>query len=66
MKEPFTDQEKIVWGFLVEAHNEFVKLPPGHPSDIHDWVTAIHQLQSILMCRVVSRDYPEVFTQPKK
>lgn len=65
MSAPFTKEEESVWENLINAHNQFIKLPNGHPSDMHDWITAIHQLQSIMMCRITARDYPDVFTQPK-
>lgn len=66
MKKPFTKEEVIVSGLLVKAHNAFVKLPKGHPSDINEWVISIHRMQNILMSRVVTRDYKEIFTQSEK
>jgi len=60
-KEPFTKEEKEVMNLLVKAHNKFVKIERTHPSEINDWVNAFHTLQSILMNRVVRRDYPETF-----
>ena len=54
-----TEQEGKVMDALVEAWNEFVKLPIQHPSDNTDFCNGIHQCQHILCMRILQRDYPE-------
>lgn len=46
---------------MLLAHEKFVKLETQHPDDMRTWVNGIHQLQSVLMNRVVVRDYPKYF-----
>lgn len=66
MEAPFTLEEQKISNSIVAAHNEFIKLEPTHPSDIVDWVNAIHTLQRILGGRILRRDYPETFSTFKK
>lgn len=61
MKKPFTKQEAEVMALLATAHNIFVKLPPSHPDAQREWIDGLHKCQSVLMERVVCRDYPEIF-----
>ena len=58
---PFTEQEESIMQLIVEAHNEFVKLDRGHSMEIQEWVTSIHQLQSILSHRCLRRLFPSHF-----
>ena len=58
---PFTEQEERIMQLIVEAHNEFVKLDRGHSMEIQEWVTGIHQLQSILSHRCLRRLFPSHF-----
>lgn len=60
-KEPFTKQEKEISNLIVKAHNKFLKLEKTHPSDLNEWIIALHGLQSLLMARVLRRDYPDTF-----
>lgn len=55
------ENEKKIMEFLVNAHNDYVKLPSTHPSDIHDWTNALHILQDVLTRRILRRDYPKDF-----
>jgi len=61
MKEPFTEEEKIIFDLLVQAHNKFVEMEQMHPDDMREWVDGIHKCQNVLISRVVTRDYPDVF-----
>ena len=63
MKKPFTEQEEQVMNSLLEAHDIFVKMKQMNPGDISEWVDGIHKCQNVLMGRVVTRDYPDVFLQ---
>lgn len=58
---PFTEQEEKIMRLIVEAHNEFMKLERGHSMEIQEWVTGIHQLQSILSHRCLKRLFPSYF-----
>lgn len=58
---PFTKQEEKIMQLIVEAHNEFVKLERGHSMEIQEWVSGIHQLQSILSHRCLRRLFPSHF-----
>jgi len=63
---PFNDQEALVWTQLLAAHNEFLGMEQSHPNETTEWVTAIHQLQSLLVLRAARRNYPQAFRQIKK
>ena len=63
--EGFTKEEALIMEKLVDAHNLYVKLESTHPSDIHDWVTSLHNLQNILSMRILQRDYPLLFPTKK-
>ena len=54
-----TEQEGKVMDALVTAWNEFQKLRVQHPSDIPDFVNAIHTCQQILGMRILQREHPE-------
>ena len=58
---PFTKEEEEIMKLIVDAHNKFSKLKRGHSMEIQEWVTAIHQLQSILSHRCLRRIYPDKF-----
>ena len=58
---PFTEQEERIMQLIVDAHNEFIKLDRGHSMEIQEWVTGIHQLQSILSHRCLRRMFPSHF-----
>jgi hypothetical protein len=61
MRKPFTKEEQEVLDFIVDAHNNFIKLENTHPLETAEWVDAIHRLQHLLMARVLRRDYPDTF-----
>jgi DNA-directed RNA polymerase subunit F len=63
MKKPFTEQEEQVMNSILKAHDIFVKMKQMNPDDIREWVDGIHKCQNVLMSRVVTRDYPDVFLQ---
>lgn len=52
-----TEQEQKVIGKLVEAWNEFVKLPPTHPDDMNDFRFHLHSLERIVFARQVVSNY---------
>jgi len=58
-----TLQEQAVFDALSQAHRAFMSLPYHHPTAKHEWVTALHQMQSLLADRIVARDYPQFWTQ---
>lgn len=64
-KKPFTKEEQEVMDLLVEAHNKYTELEQTHPSDLPDWVNALHTLQRLLGQRILRRDYPEDFPTHK-
>ena len=59
--KPFTKAEQEIMNLIVNAHNKFVELERGHKMEIQEWVTAIHQLQSILSHRCLRRLFPSHF-----
>lgn len=61
----FTDKEQKIMNLLVEAHNNFLTLDQTHPTETIDWMNGIHKLQDLLGCRVLRRDYPEIFPSIK-
>lgn len=66
-ENPFNKEEDEIAGLLVQVHNKYVNMKnnenenEGHPMEIQEWVSAIHQLQSILEHRAFRRIYPEYF-----
>jgi len=65
MKNPFTKEEKEIMNLILQAHNKFIKIEQTHPSDMPEWVDGIHKCQSIIINRIVRRDYPETFNTIK-
>lgn len=53
-----TLEESNVMKHLCDGYSEFLKLEMQHPSEMQDFINAIHQLQSILAMRVIRRNYP--------
>ena len=47
--------ERRVVNLLAEAYNEFVKLPFQHPSNLDEFVTAIHVCQRTVGIRAVRK-----------
>lgn len=58
---PFEKGEKVIMDKIVEIHNLFVELDRKHPSELQEWITAIHQLQGIIEHRVFQRLFPNYF-----
>lgn len=63
MNEPdetygLTKAEDEVMDALCKAANAFASLPFQHPSDRSEFVSAIHQCQALLACRIARRAYP--------
>lgn len=56
-----TFEEQKVMGSLVDAWNEFRKLPTQHPSEIDEFCEGIHRCQNLLAMRVARRADPENF-----
>jgi hypothetical protein len=54
-----TDQELKVMDEICHGYSEWLKLEMTHPSDMQDFVNAIHTIQGILAMRVIRRGYPE-------
>ena len=61
-----TPQEVKVMDKICGGYSEFLKLETQHPSEIQDFVNAIHAIQSTLAMRVVRRSYPEYWLIHKK
>lgn len=66
-ENPFNKEEDEIAGLLAQVHNKYVNMKnnenenEGHPMEIQEWVSAIHQLQSILEHRAFRRIYSEYF-----
>lgn len=58
-KDGLTEVEGLIMDSLVDAWNEFIKLPKQHPDEINDFADGIHKCQYILGMRILRRDYPE-------
>lgn len=57
----FTEAEYKILQDIVSIQNQYISLDPTHPSDIYDWVNAIHILQGLIAQRATRRDYPNIF-----
>lgn len=53
------DLEGRVMDHLVAAVNAYGELPPGHPSEPHEFACAVHHLQDLLAARAMRRLFPE-------
>lgn len=53
------DEEKAILGWIRHAHEQFIALPETHPSDLKDWVDAVHRLQNLVAFRVARRADPD-------
>lgn len=56
-----TEEERVIWDLLIEAHNKFVELDITHPNERTEWVDAIHKAQYVIGFRILRRDYKEDF-----
>jgi len=54
-----TEQELKVMDNICEGYTEFLKLDLQHPSEMGDFVNAIHVIQGILAMRVIRREHSE-------
>lgn len=61
-----TKEEKEILDGIVDVHNKYVKLESTHPSDMPDWVNAIHILQNLIGARILRREHPNIFATYKK
>jgi hypothetical protein len=52
-------QEQLVMDNICKAYSEFLKLEMQHPSEMKDFVNAIHTIQGILGMRIVRRNYSD-------
>lgn len=59
------EQEKKVLSLLIQAHNEYIKLPVYHASDPVEWQHSFHALENIIMSRLAVRENPEIFVNLK-
>jgi hypothetical protein len=57
----FTTDEDCIMNNIVCAHLEFQRLDAQHPSDLPEWVAAIHTLQQLMGLRILRREHPELF-----
>jgi len=58
-KDGLSTEEGFAMDHLVEAWNHFVNLERQHPGELIDFCDGIHKCQSVLMARILRRDYPE-------
>lgn len=54
-------KEQAVMDHLVEATNEFARLPRTHPSDMEEFIDGMHRCQQLLAMRIVRRLYAGVW-----
>jgi len=58
----FTVDEKKCHNSLMECLKIFRQLPVQHPSEMKDFVGAVHRIQDLLAMRIVRRLYPKGWT----
>ena len=54
-----TMDEKGVMDSLMECYGRFLKLEREHPTELRDFVDAVHRIQDLLAVRIVRRVFPE-------
>lgn len=54
-----TELEQKAMDKLLECYGIFLKLPSQHPSELPDFVYAVHLIQGLLCKRIVRRLYPK-------
>jgi len=52
-----TTKEQQVMDHLVEAVNQYAKLPIEHPHELDEFLQSIHRLQDMMAIRVARRCY---------
>lgn len=60
MNKELLPEELAIMEDIAKLHNKFVALERTHPNELHNWVDAIHVLQSLIAMRIVRREYSEV------
>lgn len=66
MDNELTSDEKNCLLNLAAAWNFFVAMPAKHPSDTHEFQSAIHNAQCLIALRVARRVNPDFWHQPEK
>lgn len=64
MADGLTPDERNCLLHLAEAWNLFVALPTKHPSETHEFQSAIHSAQGLIAFRVAMRVNPDDWYQP--
>ncbi len=59
LESGLTEGEQRVMDHLVDAFNLFSDLERTHPSEMDEFVSAIHRLQDLLAVRIVRRQFPK-------
>jgi hypothetical protein len=54
-RSKLTTQENRVLSHLVKAWNDYCKLPKQHPSDMDEYLKAIHNAQQIIAIRGIRK-----------
>ena len=66
MDNGLTPDEKNCLLNLAAAWDVFVAMPTKHPSDTHEFQSAIHNAQCLIALRVARRVNPDFWYQPEK
>jgi len=56
-----TPAELEIIDLLAQAYNKFITLDATSPHDRHEFMTAIHVNQHIVMKRLAQRSHPDIF-----
>jgi hypothetical protein len=65
MVDGLTPDERNCLLHLAAAWNVFVAMPAQHPSETHEFQSAIHNAQCMIAFRVAMRVNPDVWHQPQ-
>jgi len=60
------DKEQNVMNRLMDCLHAYLDLEYQHPSDMSEFIFAVHFIQGLLAARVVRRDYPEGWSNYSK
>jgi len=60
-----TKQEKLTHEKLMEFYEEYLKLERQHPSELHDLVHFIHNIQGLFCKKIVRRVYNDFWPMYK-
>ena len=55
------DNEMDIMNKINEIHDSYMLLENQHPSDLSEWIRAIHDLQKLIGLRILRRECPNVF-----